>query len=169
MGQQTSERGTADRQAEHRRLATAGLSVREIAESTGNSKSTVARDLEGFERPAAEPTEAEIQAVIAEDPDQYGPASARLLVLQRRKDGAEARGGYDGLTPDEMVTAANHLTELQQTERGYRTIKGLDGKPTRIMGPYVPTPEREERAREIGRLRKTAARLRYPGRRVEAA
>ena len=71
-------------------------------------------------------------------------------------------------TPDEMLAEAKRLTELQQKERGYKTVKGLDGKPTRAMGPYVPTPEREQRAAEILRLRKTAARLKYPTRRVAA-
>ena len=161
-----NQEDAAARKAAHRRLATEGLTEREIAERTRNSQSTVHRDLEGFQRP---PTAEEIRAVIEKDPRQYGEASAKLLVLQRRKDSAPPSGPYAGLSPDEMITAANHLTELQQKERGYKTVKGLDGKPTRTMGPYVPTPEREERAAEILRLRKTAARVKYPTRRAAAA
>ena len=48
MGQQTAESGTARREA-NRRLADEGLSVREISERTGHPKSTVHRDLAGYE------------------------------------------------------------------------------------------------------------------------
>ena len=54
MGQQTAESGTARKEA-NRRLADEGLSIREIAERTGHPKSTVARDLQGYERPVPIP------------------------------------------------------------------------------------------------------------------
>lgn len=48
----TEKPGTAtDRRLEHRKFAREGLSVREIAEKTGASKSTVGRDIEGIAQP----------------------------------------------------------------------------------------------------------------------
>lgn len=72
------------------------------------------------------------------------------------------------MTPDEMLTEARRLYELQVAERGIQTVK-VDGKTVTRPGPYVPTPEREQRADRIVHLRKTAARLKSPARRVEAA
>jgi hypothetical protein len=66
------------------------------------------------------------------------------------------------VTPDEMIAEANRLTELQRRERGSEPVAGLDGKPSSRPGPYVPTAEGEAQAAEILRLRKTAARVKWP-------
>lgn len=65
------------------------------------------------------------------------------------------------MTPDEMLTEASRLTALQRSERGlvpHPSARDENRKPLYIPGPYVATAQREERAREIIRLRKAAAR-----------
>lgn len=61
------------------------------------------------------------------------------------------------MTPEGMLAEANRLVELQREERGYTKGKDLEGEPCLHLGPYVATPEREERARRIGYLRRQAA------------
>jgi len=112
------------------------LSVREISEQTGHPKSTVHRDLAGHHKPAL-PV----------------PDTASADTDDRRRAA-------------ELEAEAKRLTKLQQSERG--TVPGpvIDGKALPIPGPYVSTPEREARAATILSLRKQAANLRYPTRRV---
>ena len=62
-----------------------------------------------------------------------------------------------------MTDPARELYLEQAKERG--TEKGvsvLDGKPTKVPGPYESTPENEARAAEILRIRKAKARAEHP-------
>jgi len=68
-----------------------------------------------------------------------------------------------------MKARARELTELQKRERGTQPGPEIDGKRTLVPGPYVPTPEREARAREIIGLRKRAARTEHPIRKAAHA
>lgn len=61
-----------------------------------------------------------------------------------------------------LKARADQLSAQQKAQRGTRTFTGLDGKPTQVPGPYVPSYENESRAREILGLRRKAARLEHP-------
>jgi hypothetical protein len=68
-----------------------------------------------------------------------------------------------------MTDPARSLYLEQAKARG--TEKGtsvLDGKPTKVPGPYVSTPENEARAAEIIRIRKDQARAEHPVHRSKA-
>lgn len=62
----------------------------------------------------------------------------------------------------EMKAEADRLTQLQRERRGWVPAKDMEGKPCLVLGPCHRTPEMDATAREIGRLRKDAARLLYP-------
>jgi len=53
---------------------------------------------------------------------------------------------------------ADKLAEIQTAERGTVPWEFQDKK-IKVVGPYIPTPEREARAARIVALRKQAARL----------
>lgn len=57
-----------------------------------------------------------------------------------------------------MLQEAKRLSDEQVKARGSIPWLGVDGKKTRAPGPYVPTPENEQRARRILHLRRKAAR-----------
>lgn len=62
-------------------------------------------------------------------------------------------------TAEAMLARADELSREQMRLRGTRPWTGLDGKPSKIPGPYQATPENESRAREILTLRRAAARM----------
>lgn len=66
----------------------------------------------------------------------------------------------DTRTAPELRAEAERLTGLQITERG--TLPHPSNPKLTVPGPYVATPERERRAKEIVRLRRRAARLEHP-------
>lgn len=152
------------RRAQHRELAIEGLTEREIAERTGSTKGTVHRDLEGWE---LTPREAGLREIMATPPG-YGYAYAVRVLAQREGDALDDAdlGKYAGLSPDEMIAEADRLTKIQREKRGSVPTVGLDGKPSSRPGPYEPTADNEQRAREILALRRTANRAKNPVRRA---
>ena len=61
------------------------------------------------------------------------------------------------------LTKMAHRLYLEQREaRGYVRAKTLEGKPCKLVGPYVHTPENDERAATILAYRRAAARHAHP-------
>lgn len=91
MGQQSSESGTARREA-NRRLADEGLSVREISERTGYPKSTVGRDLQGYVPDTRVPD----QRKACEQAQELLTEAASLQALQVADRGTRPGAVIDG-------------------------------------------------------------------------
>lgn len=62
----------------------------------------------------------------------------------------------------ELYDEAKRLELEQIKERGTAPGPVIEGKPTKVRGPYEATTERENRAARILALRREAARLEYP-------
>jgi hypothetical protein len=113
-------------------MANEGFTEREISERTGHPKTTVHRDLAGYEKSQAPAVD-----------------TAAADTSDRQK-------------ADELQAEADRLTKIQKRERGSQPGPVIDGKQTLIPGPYVPSEENEARAAQIISLRKQAANLRFP-------
>lgn len=91
--------------------------------------------------------------------------SLREIAEQTGHPKSTVHRDLDGYLPSEskkLTAQARTLYKLQVQERGLRPGPIVDGKQLVVPGPYVSTPEREQRASRIIDLRKRAAHIDHP-------